>query len=257
MFPVNSWLTSRFAAGGVLALSVLVGASIVGRPASSSAQAAVFPTATSPASPTAAIVVSGTATIDITPDVARILVSVQTAASSAAQAESENATTSDRVRAQLSKAGVASSDIKTLSVQVWPQYDYLNGESALRGFMATNTLQLTVHDMARIGGVIDAAVAGGATSVEGVSYDTNDHSAAGAQALAAAVKDATVKAKAMADAAGVRLGSVVSITDVEATPYPFPVLRGAAQVAPSQGGTQVTPPDIQLTETVTVGWTIA
>jgi uncharacterized protein len=257
MFPVNSWLTSRFAAGGVLALCLLVGASIVGRPASSSAQAAVFPTATSPASPTAAIVVTGTATIDITPDVARILVSVQTTASTAAQAESENATTSDRVRAQLSKAGVASSDIKTLSVQVWPQYDYLNGESALRGFMATNTLQLTVHDLARIGSAIDAAVAGGATSVEGVSYDTNDHSAAGAQALAAAVKDATVKAKAMADAAGVRLGSVVAITDVEATPYPFPVLRGAAQVAPSQGGTQVTPPDIQLTETVTVGWTIA
>ena len=256
MIPVNSWLTSRFAAGGVLALSVLIGASIVGRPAPSAAQAAVLPTATSPASPAAAIVVTGTATIDITPDVARILVSVQTTASSAAQAESQNATTTDRVRSQVARAGVASTDIKTLSVQVWPQYDYRTGESILNGFMATNTLQLTVHDLAKIGGVIDAAVAGGATSVEGVSYDTNDHSAAGAQALAGAVKDAAVKAKAMADAAGVRLGSVVSITDVEATPYPFPVLRGAAAVAPSQGGTQVTPPDIQLTETVTVGWTI-
>jgi uncharacterized protein len=256
MIPVNSWLTSRFAAGGVLALSVLVGASIVGRPASTAAQAAVLPTATSAASPAAAIVVIGTATIDITPDVARILVSVQTTASSAAQAESQNATTTDRVRTQVARAGVASADIKTLIVQVWPQYDYRTGQSILTGFMATNTLQLTVHDLAKIGGVIDAAVAGGATSVEGVSYDTNDHSAAGARALAAAVKDASVKAKAMADAAGVRLGSVVSITDVEATPYPFPVLRGAAAVAPSQGGTQVSPPDIQLTETVTVGWTI-
>jgi uncharacterized protein len=257
MIPVNSRLGSRLAAGGVLALSVLVGAIIVGRPSSSSAQAAALPTASSPASPGAAILVTGTATIDITPDVARVLVSVQTTASNAAQAESQNATTTDRVRSQVARAGVASSDIKTLSVQVWPQYDYLNGESSLRGFMATDTLQLTVHDMARIGGVIDAAVAGGATSVEGVNYDTNDHSAAGAQALSAAVKDATVKAKAMADAAGVRLGSVVSITDVEVTPYPFPVLRGAAQAAPAPGGTQVTPPDIQLTETVTVGWTIA
>jgi uncharacterized protein len=102
--------------------------------------------------------------------------------------------------------------------------------------------------------VIDAAVAGGATTVEGITYDTNDHTAAGAQALAAAVKDAQVKARAVADAAGIRLGSVVSIADVQNTPYPFPILR--AGVAPTAGSTQVSPPDIQLTVSVTVGWTI-
>jgi uncharacterized protein YggE len=255
MVHVNSWLASRFAAAGILAFSVLTAASVIGTPAAAPAQAATLPIASAPASSTAAIVVTGTATIDITPDLARILVGIQTTASSAAQAESANATATDRVRTLVARAGVAGADIKTLSLQVWPQYDYRTGQSVLNGFMASHTLQFTVHDLARIGGVIDAAVSGGATTVEGVSYDISDHSVAGAQAMAAAVKDAQVKARAMADAAGIRLGSVVSIMDVQTTPYPFPVLRGAA-AAPSQGGTQVSPPDIQLTESVTVGWTI-
>jgi uncharacterized protein YggE len=59
----------------------------------------------------------------------------------------------------------------------------------------------------------------------------------------------------MADAAGVRLGAVVSISDLQNAPYPFPVLRGAATPTVA-GGTQVSPPDIQLTVSVTVGWTI-
>ncbi len=146
-------------------------------------------------------------------------------------------------------------DVKTLSLQVWPRYDYRTGQSVLNGFEASNTFQFTVRDLRRIGAVTDAAVAGGATTVEGITYDTNDHTAAGAQALAKAVKDAQVKARAMADAAGIRLGSVVSITDLQNAPYPFPILRAAA--APSAGGsTQVSPPDIQLTVSVTVGWTI-
>ena len=255
MVHVNSWLASRFAAAGVLAFSVLVASSVIGTPAAAPVQAAILPIVSPPASSAAAIVVTGTATIDVTPDLARILVSIQTTAANAAQAESVNATATDKVRALVARAGVASADIKTLSLQVWPQYDYRSGQSVLNGFMASHTLQVTVHDLARIGGVIDAAVGGGATTVEGVTYDTNDHSAASAQAMAAAVKDAQVKARAMADAAGVRLGSVVSIIDVQTTPYPFPVLRGAAAV-PSQGATQVSPPDIQLTESVTVGWTI-
>lgn len=256
MVPISAWLRSRLASAGVLAVSVLVASSVIGKPAAAPAQAAVVPPIGNSTSTVAAIVVTGTATIDITPDVARIMLGIQTTASSAAQAESSNATASDRVRSLVARAGVASSDIKTLSLQVWPQYDYLSGRSVLNGFMATNTLQAAVHDLSKIGAVIDAAVAGGATNIEGVSYDTNDHSAAGAQAMAAAVKDAQVKARAMADAAGVRLGSVVSITDVQTTPYPFPILRGAAAAAPNQAGTQVSPPDIQLTESVTVGWTI-
>ena len=255
MISVTSRPAVRLASATVLALTLLVVTALVARVGATPARAAtaaVLPTQTPAA---AAIVVTGTATIDVTPDLARVIVNVQTPANTAAQAEAQNASASDSVRNRVAGAGIAATDIKTLSVQVWPQYDYRAGQSVLTGFMANQTLQFTVHDLRRIGGVIDAAVVGGATSVQGITYDITDHTAASAQALAKAVKDAQAKARAMTDAAGIRLGSVVSISDIEATPYPFPFVRGATSSA-SGAATQVSPPDVQLTVTVTVGWTI-
>lgn len=254
MVPVKSWFGSRLVLAFVVTLGLLLGAGVAARLNAAPVRAAALPIQNPIATSTAAITVTGTATIDVTPDLARVMVSVQTTASTATQAEADNATAADKVRANVIKAGVAATDIKTLSLQVWPRYDYRTGQSVLNGFQASHTLQFTVHDLRRIGAVIDAAVAGGATTVEGISYDTNDHTAASAQALAGAVKDAQVKARAMADAAGIRLGSVVSITDLQNAPYPFPILRAAAPTA--SGATQVSPPDIQLTVSVQVGWAI-
>ncbi|HEY9286566.1 MAG TPA: SIMPL domain-containing protein [Candidatus Dormibacteraeota bacterium] len=204
----------------------------------------------------AAVIVTGSATIDVIPDVARLVVSIQTTAPTASQAESQNAAAADSAMSHIERAGIASVDIKTLGMQVWPQYDYRSSPQVLTGFTATQTLQVTIRNLSRIGAVIDAAVAGGATSVQGITYDITDHSAASAQALAKAVADAQVKARAMANAAGIRLGPVVSITDIESTPYPFPIIRAATASAGSSG-TQVSPPDVQLTVSVTVGWSIA
>lgn len=252
MVPVTRW-PARLAAAGAVALSLILVPSVLGGP-TSPAQAAVVPAPSSPAAAPGTIVVGGFGTVAVTPDLARVIVGVQATASTAAQAAAANATAADKVRALLARAGVASADIKSISVQVWPRYDYRNGESILNGFMASHTLEITVHDLRRIGAVIDAAVAGGATTIQGISYDTNDHSAAAAQALTKAVKDAQVKARALADAAGVKLGAVLSITETQATPYPYPLMRDA--VSAPGASTQVSPPNVQLTLSVTVGWAI-
>jgi len=255
MVPVKPSLGTRVALVGALGLALLAGGGLAAREMATPAHAAAIPIPGGPLAANAAIVVTGTGSVDVTPDLARVMVSVQTTAATATQAEADSASAADRVRANVVRAGVQASDIKTLSLQVWPRYDYRSGQSVLNGFEASHTLQVTVHDLRRIGAVIDAAVAGGATTVQGISYDLTDHSATSAQALAKAVKDAQIKARAMADAAGVRLGSVVSISDAQNGPYPFPLMRAAT--APSAGGTtQVSPPDIQLTVSVTVGWTI-
>lgn len=258
MVSVRSRRSIRLALAFGVTLLLLFTSTIVARLGAAPAHAAAQPVPTVPPAPSspAAIIVTGTATIDVFPDIARVIVSVQTTANTAAQAEDQNASASNSVRARVGAAAVAAADIKTLGVQVWPQYDYRTGENILTGFMATQTLQFTVHDLRRIGAVIDAAVAGGATSVQGITYDVIDHTSASAQALAKAVNDAQAKAHAMADAAGIRLGSVVSMSDIETTPYPFPIIRGAVSTAPG-ASTQVSPPDVQLTVSVTVGWTIA
>lgn len=252
MVSVTSKRVVRLGLAAVVALAMLLVAALSLRLNALPAGAA---DPTTSATAQAAVTVSGTATIDVVPDVARLILDIQTTGSTASQAESLNAQTTASVRNRVLASGIAGSDIKTLSVQVWPQYDYRTSPQVLTGFLATQTLQVTIHDLRRIGAVIDAGVAGGATGVGGITYDVSDHTAATEQALALAVKDAQGKARAMADAAGIRLGSVVSMTDIESNPYPFPVFAAAA---PSAGApTQVSPPNVQLRVSVTVGWTIA
>jgi uncharacterized protein YggE len=202
--------------------------------------------------------VTGTAVVQVTPDLAHISVSVQTSAPTATQAAADNATLVGRVRARVQQSGIRGDDIKSISFGVFAQYDYRNGTQPplLTGFVATHTLDLTVRDLNRIGQTIDAAVLGGATTVQGISYDTSDRSGHEAAALGAAVRDARAKAQAMATAAGVSLGNVLSINaSQQYTPYPFPMM-GAAR-ATSSADTQIAPPNVQLTVSVTVSWAIA
>ena len=100
--------------------------------------------------------------------------------------------------------------------------------------------------------MVDAATAKGATDVNGISFELADPVKAQNDARAAAVTAARTSAQAMAGAANVNLGAVVSITD--STP-PSPIFYGygvqkAAPVAdtatPVQPGTQ------DLSATVTV-----
>jgi uncharacterized protein YggE len=242
-------------AGGAGALGLLVLGALAARLTSAPAVASMTPIPGITPTSSGAIVASGSATVDVIPDLARLVLSVQTTAATAGRAESENAAAAESVLSRIQASGIPGSDIKTLGIQVWPQYDYRSAPPLLNGFVATQTLQVTIRDLRRIGALIDAAVAGGATSVQGITYDLQDHTAASGQALAKAVADARGKAQAMADAAGVRLGSVVSMTDIESAPLPFPMIRAAAPSA-TGSATQVSPPDIQLTMSVTVSWTL-
>ncbi len=258
MFAAQPASRKLLGAGG-LALAFLLGSAL--GPHSSPVQAGLAADllpSTAPATDTSSVIVTGTATVQVTPDLAHISVSVQTTAATATQAAADNATLVARVRNRVQQSGIRADDIKSISFGVWAQYDYRNGiqPPLLTGFVANHTLELTVRDLGRIGQTIDASVAGGATAVQGVSYDTSDRSSREAAALAAAVKDAHAKAQAMATAAGVSLGNVLSINaNQQYTPYPYPIM-GAARAAGS-ADTQITPPNVQLSVSVTVSWAIA
>ena len=64
-----------------------------------------------------------------------------------------------------------------------PQFDYVNGKQSLREYLARNTVEVRVDEVARAGDVLDAAVGSGATSVSGVRFDLKDRTAAERDAL--------------------------------------------------------------------------
>ncbi len=158
------------------------------------------------------------------PDVARVTLTVTTNARNSAQSVQQNAERTTAVLAGLQGIGIAGKDIETLSYTVQPTFDYSESPPKRKGYQVQNSVQVTVHDLTKVGLVIDTVTAeGSGAEIGDVSFDLSDRAQAQADALAQAVASAKRKAGVMASAAGVDLGRLLSITEgAEASP-PGPI----------------------------------
>jgi uncharacterized protein len=169
--------------------------------------------AAGPAAPTPpSITAHGLGTVTGTPDTLRVTLGVQTQGASAKAALDDNSGKATALIDLLKSGGVAPADIQTSQLSINPTFTP-NGR--ISGYEVTNMVTATIHDVAAAGGLIDAAghAAGDAVRVQQIGFLIDDDSALRATARADAVRQAQAQAKQMAEAAGVRLGPIRSITE--------------------------------------------
>ncbi|KQY92798.1 hypothetical protein ASD21_15645 [Caulobacter sp. Root1455] len=161
----------------------------------------------------------------VTPDLATITLGVQTDAPTAAGALSANAAQMNKVVAALKKAGIADRDIQTSSLNVNPQYVYVQNEPPkLNGYQASNQVTIQVRDLTKLGQTVDATVGAGATNVGGISFGLQDPKAAEDAARLDAVKALQAKADLYARATGYKIVRLVSLGEGGGyTPSPPPM----------------------------------
>jgi uncharacterized protein YggE len=151
----------------------------------------------------------------------------------------------------LRRLGVKAADIQTSGLSIQPSYG--NGSATPDGYGVSESVQVTLRDLARAGTQISAAAraGGNATVIDGVSLNLTDTGSLLASARGKAVADARAKAAELARALGQPLGHVISIS--EPAPQPVPVF-GPLAATPSAAGraaVPVHPGSQQLTVTVT------
>lgn len=231
---------NRFRTILVLAGVLLVAAAITGV-----AQPHLGRSAAPPSGST--ITVIGDGTVDATPDRASFDFGVTTKGATARQALSRNSSEARTIIEALQKARVAASDIQTTQVSLWPQTS--NDGTRITGYQASNSVQVTAA-LGRSGELVDAAVGAGANNVDGPSLDTAEKASLYNAALQKALGAARAKARAIAAATGLTLGSVLRVHEGGA-PTPIVYAAGlearAAAAPPVEAGTQ----KIQASATVT------
>ncbi|KIC16126.1 SIMPL domain-containing protein [Leisingera sp. ANG-DT] len=164
------------------------------------------------------ITVTGESKLQMAPELATITLGVTEEAEEAAAAMSAVAEGMQSVITRLKDAGIAAEDMQTQQIAmhpVWSQdrsYDS-GGRRGITGFEASNTLMVRVRDLSELGPVLDAVLTAGANRFQGLSFGVNDPSAAADQIRGEAVKDAIRKAEHLAEAAGMELGPVRSISE--------------------------------------------
>ena len=189
------------------------------------------------------------------PDIAMVRAGVVTQAVTAAAALSENATRMERIVAALRTAGITPRDIMTANVALAPQYRYgENQPPVITGYQATNTVSVKFRDVAKSGSVLDKLVNAGANQIDGPQMSVDKPDAALDAARADAVRRAKARAMLYAEAAGLRVDRIVSISeageDRGTVPRP-PVMYARAEMA-SDAQTTVLPGETAITATVAV-----
>jgi len=183
-----------------------------------------------PAAGQGVIVAEGRGSIERAPDQAWVTIAAESRANTPAAAQDLAAQAMSAVLAALDSQDIPDDAIRTTGYTLRPDMQYDQGRARVRGYVALNQIEVRVDELARLGAVIDAAGASGATSMSNLRFDIRERDALERDALRLAVEDAMQQAEAMAAGAGRSVGAVVRIEQQGrmAPPGPFMAMREAA-----------------------------
>jgi uncharacterized protein YggE len=179
---------------------------------------------------------SGTAA----PDMAVLSIGVVSEDRTARQALLANTRAMTALVDTMKKSGVESKDLQTSGFNVNPKYSRprrsQTGEQPapqIVGYTVRNTLSVRIRDLGSAGEILDKAVSLGSNAVSGLTFTLAEPKPLQNEARKAAMADALDKAKLYAEAAGVALGPIQTITEGGGVrpPRPVPMARAQAEIA--------------------------
>jgi len=202
--------------------------------------------------PRRSITVTASGSVSAEPDRARITTGVSADGTTAQDALSANSGAMKKVIDELKASGIDAKDIQTASFRVEPRYTRpIEGQAPkIDGYSVTNEVQIVVHDLDKLGDILDRLVTAGANQTAGLNFEVSKAETLLDEARKEAVANARRRAELYAAAAGAEVGEVLTITEGGGMEPPRPVFSRAmkAQSAPIERGTET------LEASVTITW---
>ncbi len=207
------------------------------------------------ASPRAAaeIITAGWSEATLSPQRAELRVGMTSRAGNAADASSRNARLLQSVLDSLGRVGFPRESLQTVAFGVGPNLDYEHGNK-VNGYEATAAVRLMVHDLKRIGEIIDLVLRAGATDLSSITFQSDSVEIGRRRALGEALAKARSDAEALATAGGGSLGRLLEVSTQPGFGYGMAfqavtVSRGMARAAPA-----ITPQDVVVQVSIQARW---
>src|SRR5215203_527854 len=192
------------------------------------------------------IVVTGEGIVKATPDQAWVSIGAESRSKASKDAQERNAEAMTAVMRKIAAFGIAKDAIKTIAIDLQMEFDYSNGKQTPRGYVARNTVEVRVDDLAKLGDVLDAVVSSGATIIHGLRFDVKQRNQIEGQALQSAVKDAMSKSQAIASGAGRGLDRILRIEELSGGGEPVPMMRQYAMAKAEDASTPVAAGEMEI-----------
>lgn len=209
------------------------------------------------------ISVDGTGKVVAVPDIATFSFTVTESAKTVADAQKKATDKTNDALKAVRDQGVADKDIKTLSYNINPKYEYQNavcryetvdstaagvgmassispvssvkycppGRSVLTGYEVSQSIQVKIRDLSKAGELFTSVGALGVQNVSGLNFEVDEPEMVKAEARKEAIANAQEKAQALAKQLGVSLGRVTGFYESSAAPYAYGMGGGYAGVS--------------------------
>jgi len=203
-----------------------------------------------------AISVSGEGKVSAEPDMAEIIIGVESRAPTAKEAASQNSEDMNQVMAVLEEMGIAEEDIQTVDYSIRAEMDYRGDEGPkVIGYVVDNAVRVKVRDLDLVGDLLDEVTEAGANNIYGITFTIEDPRPVQEQAREMAVAEARSKAQQLAEAADVRLGDLLSLSEyvIEGPVY---VERAAMAEGMGGGAPPISPGQLEITIQVQMSYEI-
>jgi len=161
----------------------------------------------------AVLSVRGTGVVSITADQASVVIGVRETAEDVLEAQSTVNAKINAICDALLAAGLEKKNLATESMYIYANYDYSSEGEKIVGYTASSSVSVVSDDIEKIGQYIDIGFANGANTLDSVNFSSSSSEQAQHEALTLAVQNAFEKAETIANAAGMKLSPVISITE--------------------------------------------
>ena len=209
------------------------------------------------------ILVTGEGSVDVPPDMAVLNLTVTREAETARAALDANSSAMNKVLSAMKAEGIEARDLQTSGFSIQPKYIYPSPKPSgkreppqIVGYTVRNSLSVRIRDVGMVGEILDKSVTLGVNEGGNIMFTNADPSVTITQARIMAMKDAMSKARTLADAAGVKTGKLLEISEQSYAPRPMPMARAEMSRARSADSVPVATGENSYKVTVNVSYAI-
>ena len=192
------------------------------------------------------------------PDIAVVTIGVSSRARTAGEALAANNTEMEKVIAAIRGENIKDIDIGTTGFAVNPVYsnpppqpDGTSDQPQVIGYEVSNSVRVLIRDLNNTGKVLDRAINAGANQVGSINFQVDKPQPFRDKALASAIADAQRKGELMAEASGVRLVRILTVSASDGPQPMFDAVAYRAEAVPIMAGQQT------IAASATITWEIA
>ncbi|WP_208440470.1 SIMPL domain-containing protein [Bartonella raoultii] len=174
----------------------------------------------------ATITVTATGESQATPDMAIINLAVVTEDKTAQQALAANNKSMNDIVNAFKNNGIQANDLQTSGLSIYQSNP--EKQNHVKLYHVSNSLTVRIRDLTTAGKIFDQAMALGVNAVNGITFTNADPKPFYQEARKKAIAEAIEKAKTIAQAADVKLGKIIEISENSDHYYPKPRLMSRA-----------------------------